>query len=30
MATWLETEINNSLHLQILVDLVNQDKHGYP
>lgn len=26
----IETEINNSLHLQILVDLVNQDKHGYP
>ncbi len=26
----VETEINNSLHLQVLVDLVNQEKHGYP
>jgi hypothetical protein len=26
----IETEINNSLHLQILIDLVNQEKHGYP
>ena len=26
----VETEINNSQHLQILIDLVNQEKHGYP
>lgn len=26
----VEDEINNSLHLQVLVDIVNQEKHGYP
>ena len=26
----VETEINSSLHLQVLIDLVNQEKHGYP
>lgn len=26
----VEHEINNSLHLQILVDIVNQEKHGTP
>ena len=26
----VETEIDNSLHLQVLIDLVNQEKHGYP
>ena len=26
----VETEINGSLHLQVLIDIVNQDKHGYP
>ena len=26
----IEDEINNSLHLQILIDIVNQEKHGYP
>ncbi|RZL50781.1 MAG: hypothetical protein EOP00_02685 [Pedobacter sp.] len=26
----VEYEINNSLHLQVLIDLVNQEKHGYP
>lgn len=26
----IENEINNSFHLQILIDLVNQEKHGYP
>ena len=25
-----EDEINNSLHLQVLVDIVNQEKHGSP
>jgi hypothetical protein len=26
----VEKEINNSQHLQVLIDLVNQEKHGYP
>ncbi len=26
----IEDEIKNSLHLQILIDIVNQEKHGYP
>jgi hypothetical protein len=26
----VEDEIDNSLHLQVLTDLVNQEKHGYP
>lgn len=26
----VEGEINNCLHLQVLIDLVNQEKHGYP
>jgi len=26
----VEDEINKSLHLQVLIDLVNQEKHGYP
>lgn len=26
----VEDEINNSLHLQVLIDIVNQEKHGYP
>lgn len=26
----IEGEINDSLHLQVLMDLVNQEKHGYP
>ena len=26
----VEDEINSSLHLQVLIDLVNQEKHGYP
>lgn len=26
----VEKEIDNSLHLQVLIDLVNQEKHGYP
>ncbi len=26
----IEDEINSSLHLQVLIDLVNQEKHGYP
>lgn len=26
----VENEINQSLHLQVLIDLVNQEKHGYP
>jgi hypothetical protein len=26
----IEIEINNSLHLQVLIDIVNQEKHGYP
>lgn len=26
----VESEIDNSLHLQVLVDIVNQEKHGYP
>lgn len=26
----IETEIKKSLHLQIILDLVNPDKHGYP
>jgi len=26
----VEDEINNSLHLQVLIDIVNQDKHGSP
>ena len=26
----VEQEINNSIHLQVLIDLVNQEKHGYP
>lgn len=28
--TIVENKINQSLHLQTLVDLVNQEKHGYP
>jgi hypothetical protein len=26
----VENEIDNSLHLRVLIDLVNQEKHGYP
>ncbi len=26
----VEDEINSSLHLQVLIDMVNQEKHGYP
>jgi hypothetical protein len=26
----VETEIDNSLHLQVLIDIVNQEKHGTP
>src|SRR5690606_10114039 len=26
----VENEINNSLHLQVLIDIINQEKHGYP
>jgi hypothetical protein len=26
----VEDEINNSLHLQVIIDIVNQEKHGYP
>ena len=26
----VEDEINNSLHLQVLIDIVNQEKHGSP
>jgi hypothetical protein len=26
----VEREIDSSLHLQVLIDLVNQEKHGYP
>ena len=26
----VEDEINESLHLQVLIDIVNQEKHGYP
>ena len=26
----IEDEINNSIHLQVLIDIVNQEKHGYP
>lgn len=26
----VETEIEGSLHLQVLIDIVNQEKHGYP
>jgi hypothetical protein len=26
----VEDEINNSIHLQVLIDIVNQEKHGYP
>lgn len=26
----VESEIDNSLHLQVLIDIVNQEKHGYP
>lgn len=26
----VEDEINNSIHLKVLIDLVNQEKHGYP
>jgi hypothetical protein len=26
----IENEINSSLHLQLILDLSNQDKHGYP
>lgn len=26
----VEKEVNNSLYLQVLIDLVNQEKHGYP
>ncbi len=26
----IENEINNSLHLKIIIDLSNADKHGYP
>ncbi len=26
----VELEIDNSLHLQVLVDIINQEKHGYP
>ena len=26
----VEDEINNSIHLQVLIDIVNQDKHGSP
>jgi hypothetical protein len=26
----VELEINNSLHLQVLIDIINQEKHGYP
>ena len=26
----VEDRINESLHLQVLIDLVNQEKHGYP
>lgn len=26
----IETEINNSIYLQIIMDLANQEKHGYP
>lgn len=26
----VEDEINNSLHLQVVMDIVNQEKHGYP
>jgi hypothetical protein len=26
----VEREIDSSIHLQVLIDLVNQDKHGYP
>lgn len=26
----VEQEIDNSLHLQVLIDIVNQEKHGYP
>jgi hypothetical protein len=26
----IEVEINNSIHLQVLIDIVNQEKHGYP
>lgn len=26
----IEDEINNSLHLQVLIDIVNQEKHGCP
>lgn len=26
----IENEINNSLHLQVLIDVVNQEKHGSP
>lgn len=29
-ANVVEDEINNSLHLQVLIDIVNQEKHGYP
>ena len=28
--TLVENTINQTLHLQVLVDLVNQEKHGYP
>lgn len=26
----IEDEINNTFHLQVLTDIVNQEKHGYP
>jgi hypothetical protein len=26
----IEDLINNSIHLQVLIDIVNQEKHGYP
>lgn len=26
----VEDEINSSLHLQVLIDIINQEKHGYP
>ncbi len=26
----VENEVNESLHLQVLIDIINQEKHGYP
>ena len=26
----IEDEINHSIHLQVLIDIINQEKHGYP